>query len=57
MSGGLALGLLEGLLTGFFSVVLHISTGYVEAVTSFILVVFLLLRPQGILGKGLMEKV
>lgn len=55
--GGLVLGLLEELIPGFLNVVLGISTGYKGAVSAIILIAVLLLRPQGLLGRGLAEKV
>jgi branched-chain amino acid transport system permease protein len=57
VTGGLVLGLLEELIPGFLTVVLGISTGYKDAVAALLLVTVLLLRPQGILGRGLAEKV
>jgi branched-chain amino acid transport system permease protein len=53
--GGLTIGLLESVITGFLQVVLGVSSGYGEAVIPFVLVLMLLLRPQGLLGRG--EKV
>ena len=57
VAGGLALGLSEELITGFLTIVLGVSTGYQEAVAAILLILVLLLRPQGILGKGIVEKV
>ncbi len=57
VTGGLVLGLLEELIPGFLTVVMGISTGYKGAVASILLIMVLLLRPQGILGKGMVEKV
>lgn len=57
VTGGLVLGLLEELIPGFLTVVLGISTGYKGAVAAVILILVLLMRPQGILGKGMVEKV
>ncbi|MBC7248481.1 MAG: branched-chain amino acid ABC transporter permease [Actinobacteria bacterium] len=57
VTGGLVLGLLEELIPGFLTVVLGVSTGYKGAVASVMLILVLLLRPQGILGKGMVEKV
>jgi branched-chain amino acid transport system permease protein len=57
VTGGLVLGLLEELIPGFLTVVLGVSTGYKGAVASVLLILVLLLRPQGILGKGMVEKV
>ncbi len=55
--GGLVLGVLEELIPGFLHIVLGISTGYKGAVAAVILIAVLLFRPQGILGKGMVEKV
>lgn len=55
--GGVVLGVLEELIPGFLHIVLGISTGYKGAVAAVLLIAVLLLRPQGILGKGMMEKV
>lgn len=55
--GGLVLGLLEELIPGFLTVVLGVSTGYKGAVAAALLIVVLLFRPQGLLGKGMVEKV
>lgn len=57
VTGGLVLGLLEELIPGFLTVVLGFSSGYKEAVAAIILILVLLWRPQGILGKGVAEKV
>jgi branched-chain amino acid transport system permease protein len=57
VSGGLVLGLVEELVPGFLTVVLGVSTGYKEAVAAILLVTVLLLRPQGLMGKGVVEKV
>ena len=57
VTGGLVLGLLEELIPGFLTIVLGVSTGYKEAVAAILLIAVLLLRPQGILGKGIAEKV
>jgi len=57
VTGGLVIGLLEELIPGFLTVVLGISSGFREAVAAIILILVLLWRPQGILGKGVMEKV
>ncbi len=57
VTGGLVLGLLEELIPGFLTIVLGISTGYREAVAAILLIMVLLLKPQGILGKGVVEKV
>jgi len=43
--GGLALGLTEALGTGL------ISSGYKDAIALGLLIVFLVLRPQGLLGE------
>lgn len=55
--GGLVLGVLEELIPGFLTVVLKVSTGYKGAVAAVLLIVVLLSRPQGLLGKGMVEKV
>ncbi|WP_287152847.1 branched-chain amino acid ABC transporter permease [Candidatus Solincola tengchongensis] len=55
--GGLVLGLLEELIPGFLTVVLGVSTGYKGAVAAVLLIVVLLFRPQGLLGRGMVEKV
>lgn len=57
VTGGLVLGLAEELIPGFLTVVLGVSTGYKEAVAAVLLVAVLLLRPQGLVGKGVVEKV
>jgi branched-chain amino acid transport system permease protein len=57
VTGGLVLGLLEELIPGFLTVVLGVSTGYKDAVAAILLVAVLLVRPQGLLGKGVVEKV
>jgi branched-chain amino acid transport system permease protein len=57
VTGGLVLGLLEELIPGFLTVVLGVASGYKDAVAAVLLIVVLLLRPQGILGKGTVEKV
>lgn len=55
--GGLTVGLSEEVIAGFLSVVLGISSGYKDAVAVILLVVVLLFRPQGLVGRGLVEKV
>jgi branched-chain amino acid transport system permease protein len=57
VTGGLALGLFEELITGFLTIVLGVATGYQDAVAAVLLIIVLLFRPQGILGKGIVEKV
>lgn len=57
VAGGVVLGLLEELIPGFLTVVLGISTGYKGAVAAVLLIAVLLFRPQGLLGKGMVEKV
>ncbi len=49
--GGLLVGLIEELIAGFLQVVFGISSGYRDAITALILIVVLLLRPQGIFGR------
>jgi len=51
MIAGLLLGILESFATGF------ISSGYRDAVAMVILLIILLIRPQGIFGKAVQEKV
>jgi len=55
--GGLVLGLMEELIAGFLTVVLSVPSGYKDAVAAILLIVVLLLRPQGILGRSVAEKV
>jgi branched-chain amino acid transport system permease protein len=57
VTGGLTLGLLEELIPGFLTVVLGVSTGYKDAIAALLLIAVLLLRPQGLLGRGVAEKV
>ena len=57
VAGGLFLGLVEELTAGFLTVVLGISSGFKEAIAAIVLILILLWRPQGILGKGVVEKV
>lgn len=57
VAGGLVLGLLEELIPGFLTVVLGVSSGFKEAIAAIVLILVLLWRPQGILGKGVVEKV
>jgi branched-chain amino acid transport system permease protein len=57
VTGGLVLGLSEELITGFLTIVLGVSTGYKDAVAAALLILILLLRPQGLLGRGVVEKV
>ncbi len=57
VAGGVVLGLLEELIPGFLTVVLGVSTGYKDAVAALVLIAVLLFRPQGILGRGVAEKV
>ena len=51
MVGGLAIGISEQLVAGY------VSTDYRDAITFGILIVMLLLRPQGLLGTTRTEKV
>lgn len=44
--GGISLGVIQALAVGFF------SSGYMNAVTFILLIVFLVLRPRGILGQA-----
>lgn len=55
--GGLTVGILEEVVAGFLSVALGISSGYKDAVAVVLLVSVLLFRPQGLVGRGLVEKV
>lgn len=57
VTGGIFLGLLEELIPGFLTVALGVSTGYKDAVAAVLLIAVLLWRPQGILGRGVVEKV
>jgi branched-chain amino acid transport system permease protein len=57
VAGGLFLGLVEELTAGFLTVVLGVSSGFKEAIAAIVLILILLWRPQGILGKGVVEKV
>jgi branched-chain amino acid transport system permease protein len=50
--GGLMVGLAEELIAGFLQVVFSISSGYRDAVTALLLVMVLLIRPQGLFGTG-----
>jgi branched-chain amino acid transport system permease protein len=57
VAGGLFLGLVEELTAGFLTVLLGVSSGFKEAIAAIVLILILLWRPQGILGKGVVEKV
>ena len=57
VTGGLVLGLLEELIPGFLTIVLGVSSGFKEAIAAILLILVLLWRPQGILGKGEVQKV
>jgi len=57
VTGGITLGLIEELIPGFLTVVLGVSTGYKDAIAALLLILVLLLRPQGILGRGVAERV
>ena len=57
VAGGLVLGLSEELIAGFLTVVLGWSSGFKDAVAAILLILVLLWRPQGILGKGEVQKV
>jgi branched-chain amino acid transport system permease protein len=57
VTGGLVLGLLEEIIPGFLTVVLGISSGFKDAVAALLLILILLWRPQGLLGKSMLEKV
>ena len=51
MLGGLAIGLIESFTTGY------ISSSYADAVVFLILIIVLIIKPAGILGKNIGEKV
>jgi len=50
--GGLVIGILESITSGFLQVVLGLSSGYGEAVIPLVLIAVLLFMPQGLLGRG-----
>ena len=54
--GGLLLGVIETLVVGY-SDVLHIPSGYRDAVAFFLLILILLFKPTGLLGRVEREKV
>jgi branched-chain amino acid transport system permease protein len=54
--GGLIMGLAETMVKGY-GVVIHIPSSYSDAVSFVILIVILLVRPSGLLGKSGVEKV
>jgi len=54
--GGVLLGVIETLVVGY-SDVLHIPSGYRDAVAFFLLILILLFRPAGLLGRVEREKV
>jgi branched-chain amino acid transport system permease protein len=55
VAGGFLLGVVMSVTAGFLQVVLNVSSGYTEAIIPALLILVLLLRPQGIMGAG--EKV
>lgn len=55
--GGLVIGVLESVTSGFLQVVLKLSSGYGEAVIPLVLIMVLLLMPQGLLGRGVKIRV
>ncbi len=57
VTGGLVLGISEQLITGFLTLIVGVSTGYENAVAAALLILILLLRPQGLVGRGVVEKV
>lgn len=48
--GGFILGVVMSVTAGFLQVVLNVSSGYTEAIIPALLILVLLVRPQGILG-------
>jgi branched-chain amino acid transport system permease protein len=54
--GGMIMGLAEALVEGYGSI-FHIPPSYSDAVSFVVLIVILLVRPSGLLGKGGVEKV
>ncbi len=54
--GGLIMGLAESMVEGYGSLV-HIPPSYSDAVSFVVLIVILLVKPSGLLGKGGVEKV
>lgn len=54
--GGLIIGILETLVGGYSSKI-HLSSGYRDAVAFVILILILLFKPSGLLGKNVKEKV
>ena len=57
ISGAMIGGLILGLLETFGVALLGIPTGYKDTIAFGILIIILLIRPQGILGKNEKEKV
>jgi branched-chain amino acid transport system permease protein len=57
VTGGLVLGLSEELITGLLTIIVGVSTGYKDAVAAALLIGILLWRPQGLLDRGVAEKV
>ena len=51
MLGGIIMGVSESLGAGY------ISSGYRDAIAFIILIIILILKPEGLLGKGIKEKV
>ncbi len=50
--GGLVIGVLESVVSGFLQVVLRLSSGYGEAVIPLVLIAVLLFMPNGMLGRS-----
>ena len=57
MLGGFLLGIIESLAKGFLSVFWAEASSWADAILFFILILVLLLKPSGILGKNVREKV
>ena len=57
MLGGFLLGIIESLAKGFFSVFWAQASSWADAILFLILILVLLLKPSGILGKNIREKV
>jgi branched-chain amino acid transport system permease protein len=54
--GGIIMGLSETLVKAY-SPAMHIPTGYADGAAFLILIIILLVRPSGLFGKGIVEKV
>ena len=57
MLGGFALGMIESLTKGFFSAFWPSASLWADAILFLILIIVLLVKPSGILGKNVREKV